>query len=232
MASETGMASEAGIDVTARAEAALLELVAERPFRTIGLSAVAERAGVALADLRQAWDGPLDGLSGFARRIDTGVLAGDDPGMKGEPTKDRLFDVLMRRFDLLAPHRAGLKGLERSARRDPVLALHLSRLVVGSQAWMLEAAGVSAAGPRGALRALGLAAGLSRVVPVFLAEDESGLPKTMAALDTTLDRLSGLAHRVRGFEARLGRILCRRSCDKPEAKTTAEPSMAAADPSI
>ncbi len=226
------MASETGIDVTLRAETALLDLVAERPFRAVGLSAVAERAGVALADLRRAYDGPLDILSGFARRIDTATLAGDDPGMKGEPTKDRLFDVLMRRFDLLAPHRAGLKGLERSARRDPVLALHLGRLVVGSQAWMLEAAGVSSAGPRGALRALGLAAGLARVVPVFLAEDESGLPKTMAALDATLDRLGGLARRVRGIEARLGRFTCRRACDAPAAKTNAEPSAAAADPSI
>ena len=223
------MGTDMGVDVTVRAETALLELVAERPFRAVGLAAIAERAGVALADLRLAYDGPLDILSGFARRIDAATLAGDDPGMKGEPVKDRLFDVLMRRFDLLAPHRAGLKGLERSARRDPVLALHLGRLVVGSQAWMLEAAGVSSAGPRGAVRALGLAAGLSRVVPVFLAEDESGLPKTMAALDATLERLGGLARRARRFEARFGRVPCRRSRAAPATEPT---EAKAADPAI
>ena len=103
---------------TDRAETALFELLADHPFAEIRLAAIAERAGVPLADLRAAYDGPLDILSGFARRIDVAVLAGDDPSMAGESRRERLLDALMRRFDLLAPHRAGLAGLRRSARRD------------------------------------------------------------------------------------------------------------------
>jgi len=92
---------------TSRIETALLDLVADRPFRDVRLAEVAERAGVPLADLRRAYDGPFDVLSGFARRIDVGVLAGEDASMRGEPIKQRLADALMRRFDLLAPHRPG-----------------------------------------------------------------------------------------------------------------------------
>ena len=188
---------------TDRAETALLELLADHPLAEIRLAAIAERAGVSLADLRAAYDGPLDILSGFARRIDVAVLAGDDPSMAGESRRERLLDALMRRFDLLAPHRAGLAGLRRSARRDPVLAVHLGRLVIGSQAWILEAAGISSGGLLGRLRAPVLAAALARLAPTFLADEGEGLPKTMAALDAMLADLERLERRARGVLARV-----------------------------
>ncbi|NLH83656.1 MAG: TetR/AcrR family transcriptional regulator [Phyllobacteriaceae bacterium] len=195
---------------TTRIETALLDLLADRSFHEIRLAEVAELAGVPLADLRRAYDGPFDVLSGFARRIDVAVLAGDDASMRGEPIKQRLADALMRRFDLLAPHRAGLAGLSRSARRDPALAVHLTRLLVGSQAWILEAAGVSAGGPWGAAKATALAVAVARIAPTFLAEEDAGLPKTMAALDAALDRLGKLAERTGAARRLLRRWVCRR----------------------
>lgn len=219
------------VSVTERAETALLALLAERPFAEIGIAEIAERGGVSLADLRRAYEGPFDVLSGFARRVDVAVLDGLDPAMAGEPVKDRLFDALMKRFDLLAPHRAGLAGLRRSARRDPILAVHLARLVIGSQAWTLEASGVPAAGPRGVAKAAALAAALARIVPAFLDEEDAGLPRTMAALDAALDRLGRLAGRVRRVEETVGGVFaaCRRGRRETPAATEAE---AAIDPAI
>lgn len=223
--------------VTLRAETALFELLADRPFAAVRLADVAERAGVSLADLRRAYGGPLDVLSGFARRIDVAVLEDDDPSMRSEPIKDRLFDVLMRRFDRLAPHRAGLAGLRRSARRDPVLAVHLTRLLIGSQAWILEASGVGANGPRGAAKAAALATALVRIGPIFLEEEEEGLPKTMAALDAALDRLGRLAEGVARIERGIGRLCgCRRrgrgGKNEPSAAEPTEPPEGAIDPAI
>lgn len=218
------------VSVTERAETALLALLAERSFAEIGIAEIAERAGVSLADLRRAYEGPFDVLSGFARRIDVAVLDGLDPAMAGEPIKDRLFDALMKRFDLLAPHRAGLAGLRRSARRDPLLAVHLARLVIGSQAWTLEASGVSAAGPRGAAKAAALAAALGRIVPAFLDEEDAGLPRTMAALDAALDRLGRLAGRVRRVEETIGGVFA--ACRRRRATPAATETEAAIDPAI
>lgn len=206
-----------------RIEEALLDLAAEKSFRDIGLAEIAERAGCDLADLRKAYDGPLAVLEGFARRIDLAVLEGTDASLAEEPRRDRLFDALMRRYDLLTPHRAALKGLERSARRDPLLALHIARLSCGSQAWLLESAGISTAGLLGRLRAPALATALARVLPTFLADEEEGLPKTMAALNETLDRLVGIDRRARAacdFLAGLGR--------KPAAPAAEAPADAAA----
>jgi hypothetical protein len=202
----TSPTSATGASVAERAETALLDLVADRAFSTIGLADLAERAAVGLADLRRLYDRPVDVLVGFTRRIDVAVLDGGDPETAAGGRRDRLFDVLMRRFDLLAPHRAGLRGLARSARRDPRLALRLTTLVVGSQVWMLEASGVATGGLVGAFRAPVLAAALARVIPVFLDEADPALPKTMKAVDETLDRLVRLDRRVTGLAG-----FCRRS---------------------
>jgi AcrR family transcriptional regulator len=197
-----------------RAETALVALLAERSFHEIGFADIAAKAGIDLADLRRLYDRPIDVLSGFARRIDVAVLAGGDPETAATSRRDRLFDALMRRFDLLVPYRAGLCGLARSARTDPILAAKLVGSVVGSQRWMLEAAGIATGGLVGGFRAPALAAGLARVVPVFLAEDDAGLPKTMKALDETLTTLGRVEARVEGFFDRCR--AWRRPAPKPE----------------
>ena len=49
--------------------------------------------------------------------------AQDLSDMAEEPPRERLFDVLMRRLEALAPHRDAVRSLLRSARRNPPLAL-------------------------------------------------------------------------------------------------------------
>ena len=77
--------------------------------------------------------------------------------MVEEPPRERLFDVLMRRLEAMAPHREAVRSLLRSAMRNPPLALALNGFAARSQQWMLTAAGINASGPRGMVRAQGLA---------------------------------------------------------------------------
>jgi hypothetical protein len=118
--------------------------------------------------------------------IDRTVLAGGDADMAEESPRERLFDVLMRRLEALAPYKEAVRSILRSARRNPGLALALNALGVRSQTWMLEAAGIGASGPRGALRAQGAALMFARVLGVWLHDDDEGLDRTMAALDRGL----------------------------------------------
>ena len=55
----------------------------------------------------------------ISSEIDREVLAGIDADMAEEPPRERLFDVLMRRLELLAPHKAAVRSLLRSALRNP-----------------------------------------------------------------------------------------------------------------
>jgi AcrR family transcriptional regulator len=175
--------------------AAFLALLAEKSFEQTGLAEIATRAEVSLADLRAEFNSTFAILAAHIKDIDRAVLAGIDADMAEEPARERLFDVLMRRLELLEPHKQALHSLLRSALRNPPLALALNALAVRSQQWMLTAAGIAAAGPRGLLRAQGLALLFANVLRTWVDDDEPGLSRTLAALDRALasgQRWSGL----------------------------------------
>lgn len=165
---------------------ALMQLVAEIDWNEIELGEVADRAGISLSDLRGLFPSKGAILAAFSRRIDQIVLDGIDPGMAGEPARERLFDILMRRIDVLAPYRAAITGLSRSFARDPVTLLTWNRVVVTSMQWMLAAASIGSDGPIGAVRAQGLAIAWSRIVRVWLVDEDEGLARTMTEIDRQL----------------------------------------------
>ena len=131
---------------------ALMSLLADHSFEQVGLAEVAGRAGIKLSQLRAEFGSTLAILAAHIKEIDRVVLAGGDSDMAEEPARERLFDVLMRRLEALAPYRDAVRSIMRSARRNPGLAFALNAMAVRSQRWMLEAAGIGTAGPRGALR--------------------------------------------------------------------------------
>jgi len=165
---------------------ALMALLAEHSFEEIGLAEIAGRAGLKLSQLRAEFGSTLAILAGQIKDIDRAALASGDADMVEEPPRERLFDVLMRRLEALAPYKEAVRSIMRSARRNPGLAFALNAMAVRSQQWMLEAAGIGASGPRGALRAQGAALMFARVLTVWVDDDEPGLDRTMAALDRGL----------------------------------------------
>lgn len=167
---------------------ALLELAAERNWEDITISDVAARANVSLSTFREFFPSKGAVLAGFARNIDKSVLdtTGDD--LAGEPAKERLFDVLMRRIDVLTPYKAGLEGISEWARKDPLAASAINQVTVNSMRFMLEAAGIESEGAVGAIKLQGLALAWSRILNVWFSDDDPGLASTMAALDRELTR--------------------------------------------
>ena len=164
---------------------ALMALLAEHSFEQIGLAEVAGRAGLKLSQLRAEFGSTLAILATHIKEVDRKVLAGGDADMTDESPRERLFDVLMRRIEALAPHKEAVRSLVHSTRRNPGLAFALNAMTVQSQRWMLEAAGIGASGPVGTLRAQGAALMYARVLGVWIDEDE-GLDRTMSALDRGL----------------------------------------------
>lgn len=169
-----------------KAVEALMQLLAENRFEDIGLAEVAGRAGIKLSALRAEFGSTLAILGAFTKKIDNIVLDADTADMAEEPHRERLFDVMMRRLEALAPYRDALRSLMHSVRRSPMLSLALNGMAVRSHGWMLEAAGIGAAGPRGALRAQGAALMFARVVGIWVDDESEGLDRTMAALDRGL----------------------------------------------
>jgi len=193
-----------------RVIAAFMGLLAEKPIEEIGLAEIARTAGVSLSELRGLFNSPLAILAAQMKETDRAVLAAEDADLADEPERERLFDVLMRRLELLEPHKDAVRSLTRSATRNPAIALALNSLAVRSQQWMLTAADIDAAGPRGMVRAQGLAFLFASVLRTWVHDDDPGHARTMAALDRALargqrwaglldglSRLSGLATGMR-----------------------------------
>ena len=85
---------------------AFLGLIAEKGFAAVALRDVAAAAGVGMADLYRLYPDKVALAAAFMARIDAEVIAGtpsrDDPE---ETARDRLFDVLMRRYDARSEER-------------------------------------------------------------------------------------------------------------------------------
>jgi AcrR family transcriptional regulator len=167
---------------------ALMHLAAERRFEDISVRDISKAAGVSLADFRDAFPSKGAVLGGFTRRIDRIVLAQDDGELSEESSRERLFDVLMRRLEAMTPYRAGLREVAAWLRREPTAALAMNQVAMNSMRFMLEAAGIEAEGASGAIKLQGLTLAWGRVLQVWLDDDEPTLSKTMAELDRVLTR--------------------------------------------
>src|SRR5262245_779611 len=108
--------------------AALMALLGEKRFEEIGFGDMAGRAEVSLAVLRGEFGSKLAILAAHTKELDRKVLAGGEADMADEPARERLFDVLMRRIETMAPHRAAIRSLMRSAACNPGLAFALNGL--------------------------------------------------------------------------------------------------------
>jgi len=166
---------------------ALMGLAAEKRWDDITITDIADRAGVTLSQFRDCFPSKGAVLGGFSRRIDKLVLEGGGPAA-GESDKDRLFDVLMRRFDAMTPYKPALKNINEWAMGDPLALPALNQLALNSLRFMLEGAGLSSEGPVGALKLQGLALAWTHVFHTWLSDDSADAAKTMAALDKELAR--------------------------------------------
>jgi ubiquinone biosynthesis protein COQ9 len=176
-------------DPKAALREALLRMVAAGGWRDLSYADIAKDAGLSLAAAHEAYASKAAILTGIGRNIDARLFASlDEDPLDGSP-KDRLFDLLMRRFDVLNEHREAYAALAWELPRTPVEAGCLALQLRRSLANMLEAAGLSASGIRGAFRIEGLGALYACALRVWLKDETADLSKTMAELDKRLGQV-------------------------------------------
>jgi len=163
--------------------ASAFTLAARIGWPQVSVAAAARDANLPLERARARFLGRDAILLRFGRLADEAALTG--ALTEGSP-RDKLFDVLMRRFDALQAHRGGVVALLRALPANPPLALLLATATQGSMAWMLEACGISAGGLRGLLRTKGLTAVWLYTTRAWECDESADLSGTMAALDRAL----------------------------------------------
>jgi AcrR family transcriptional regulator len=196
----TGSTTGSRTDPAAALRRALLALIEERGWIDLSMADIAEQAGVSLADAHRAYRSKAAILVGLARAVDERIIAGIDADPLEGTAKDRLFDLLMRRFDILKADRAAYRRLMRQLPATPAEFAALLCRVRRSLSLMLEAAGLSASGFKGELRLQGLGAVYTAGLRAFVNDESEDLSKTMAEIDKRLgqaERLSDMLSRRR-----------------------------------
>lgn len=174
---------------------AALKLAGSKGWRGTTLADIATAADLSLAELYTRFPSKGAILEAFIRRIDRATLAGADKIAQDTATsvRDRLFDLFMRRFDALAPHKPAVASLVRELMCRPLASLCLGARLCRSMAWIAGVAGVPAGGPLGMLRIKALAAIYVYALRIWLSDDSEDHSKTMAALDKALERAEMMA---------------------------------------
>lgn len=172
--------------------------IATDGWRRLSLAAVAAAAELPILRVYRNFHSKQAILCGFFRRIDETVLAEPPTSEENERPRDRLFDLLMWRFDALRAHKAALEMLRRELVGDPPSALIAGAALLRSVRWMLEAADIEVGGLRGAVAVRLAAAVYLSAMRVWQHDDSPDLAQTMAALDARLRRIERWLTPARG----------------------------------
>ena len=183
-----------------------IKLAGEKGWRATTMADIAARAEISLAEIYRVFPAKSDILKGFTRQIDEAVLSVGPDGDESETARDRLFDVMMRRFDALTPYRSGLESISRDLRNDPVGGAR-SMPAPPALSGMDAGSGRHPIGwDRGhALRVKGLGVIYLMVFRVWLTDDSADLSRTMAALDARLRQAEQFSNSLPGAGRRRGR---------------------------
>jgi AcrR family transcriptional regulator len=165
---------------------AAVALIASGGWRSVSLAAVAEATGLPVLRVYRVFPSRAAILCGLIRRIDEAALAAPVEAEAGERPRDRVFDLLMRRFDAQLLYRDALAALRRELPFDPLSALAAGAALLCSMRLTLETAGISSDGIGGVLAVKLVAAAYLFAAQTWARDDSPDLAPTMAALDRRL----------------------------------------------
>jgi AcrR family transcriptional regulator len=191
-----------------KAVRAAFELAETRRWSEITLADIAEKANLSLADLRREFSCKTDIIRAFQKEVDAEMLARLRPAGEAQSPRDRLFDIVMTRFEVMQPYKTALKRIWGYLCCRPGEAAAVLCASLASQYWMLAGSGAKLDGPGGALRVSGLASIYGKVFQVWLDDPSPSLDKTMAALDKRLARGERMLQAVEQACADVCRLAC------------------------
>lgn len=186
---------------------AALKISAKDGWSNAQIARVAEEADAPIGEVISKYPTSNKIASALMRRIDNVVLTHVERIDISDSPRDRLFEVLMLRFDALQSSRAGYASLVQARMDNPSSLFVQAPSILHSMALMLIASGIEAGGIIGMARVHALALAYGSVVKVWLDDESADLAPTMSALDKALGRLQQMESLI---------AKAKHKCTKPE----------------
>jgi len=161
---------------------AALSVAAKRPWHEVTLDRVAKAGKLSLAATSAVFastDAIPPAIVGF---IDAETTANIGAFDRDASPRERLFEILMARFDVLQAHRQGLLAIAEACRKSPALGLAVIQRQWQGMRTMLQLAGIEPDAPQ----IIGLLALYHHVLRHWEHDTSPDMAKTMATLDRSL----------------------------------------------
>lgn len=168
-------------------------IVAERGWRGYGPVALARRTGRPLVEIYALFPDRRALLTALGHRLDAAMLDVSLGELEGMSVRERLFELLMRRFEAMKPFRAALRAAGRAALCDRVLLCGTIANLDRAADWLLAVSEAELSGMAGHLGRRALQLAYLRSFKVWLEDDTADLARTMAELDRRLGELETAA---------------------------------------
>jgi ubiquinone biosynthesis protein COQ9 len=182
-----------------RIRQAAFALAERMDWHEISMAAIAGQAGLSLSLLMRHAPSKSSILQDFSRDIDEAMLLVFERYPAEGDAHDRLFDVILKRLEILQPYRGVIASVVKRPRADGVEAVRLLQSLSDSIGWMVSAARVEQETAWQSLGRLGLMQAYLRVLSVWSKENDPGLARTMAALDRALRDIERFNKRASGI---------------------------------
>lgn len=171
---------------------ACLKVIEREGWKSFTFAKASQESGIPLSAFKKHFSSPADVMIYLFQKIDKDVL-GHHVASENLSTKDRLFEILMERFDAATPYKPALRRFWHDWLLAPDDFPSLACQGYSSMTWMLEAVGLNPRGISGILRVQGLTALYVLTLRTWLEDDSPDLGKTMAFLDKGLSKMERAA---------------------------------------
>lgn len=190
------MAKKSTSNVREKVVKAALKLAKTKGWEQTSMADIAKQSKLSIKDLHEHFIDRSDILCAYGRMIDKRVIEAIGDPDESLSAKDRLFDALMERFDVINEDREAVCSILESLCHDPKQALISMPHLGHSMSWMLEISGIETSGYKGALKILALTGIYLKALKSWKADDTEDMAKTMATLDNALSRAERLAETI------------------------------------
>jgi hypothetical protein len=179
---------------------AALSLAGTTPWREVTITKLADAASRPVSEYYGA--SVSEAVDCVEEAFDRAIADNVDKLDPAQSVRDRLFELIMRRFEAMEPHRAAVLSMEQGNDRDPTIMATVHQRHVRCARWVLALAGLEADGMTGQARAQGLGVIIGQARAAWRGDDAGDFAKTMASLDKNLRRAEEMFGRWAGFEAK------------------------------
>ncbi|MCW8915479.1 MAG: hypothetical protein OQK24_06440 [Magnetovibrio sp.] len=161
--------------------------VSEYGWRRLTMFDLSKDTGFGLDEIHDVFPTKAKLLKGYVQRVDHRVFEHYEPNAS-DSTRDKIFDLMMRRFDEFNNNKSTIKAIGREACIDPE-TLCVSGCGLGcSMRKTLKTAGVRVSGVHGMMRVQALSVIFMATFRTWLQDNSEEMSKTMADLDKRLAR--------------------------------------------